>query len=122
MKVKGFSLRNGMRGLLLGLGLGLPIFLNSCANTDSLQRGTAPEKRSRTLPVGDSSSPSSLSSPGDNTLAASPEYFRRPSPRPGYGPLGRELPRLTDVPLDVVQNLALLIHHRRQVKEDLLQL
>ena len=84
MKVKGFSLRNAMRGLLLGLALWLPIFLNSCANIDSLKGGTAPEERSRTLPVGDSSSPRSLIAPGDNTLAASPEYFRRPSPRPGY--------------------------------------
>lgn len=84
MKVKESSVRNGVRGLLLGLSVGLPIFLNSCANTDSMPHGAASGEVSRTLPIGDSSSPRSLGAPGDNALAASPEYFRKPSPRPGY--------------------------------------
>ena len=84
MKVKESGLRNGLRVLLVGLGVGWLILLNSCVNIDPVPSGAVSGEISRNLPIRDSSSPRSLDFPGDNALAASPEYFRKPSPRPGY--------------------------------------
>ncbi|MCH2330216.1 MAG: hypothetical protein MK312_01600, partial [Roseibacillus sp.] len=84
MRVKESSSLGGVAGFLASLAVGLSIFLNSCTNIDSMPPGVESAAAARNLPVGDSSSPRSLDSPGDNALAASPEYFRRPSSRPGY--------------------------------------
>ena len=83
MKAKTPRWWNGCWGL--GLVLGLPLFLNSCATYEnSPLPGAVQGETSRNLPVGDSSTQRSLGSPGDNALAASPEYFRKPTQRPGY--------------------------------------
>ncbi|MCH2063913.1 MAG: hypothetical protein MK194_09330 [Roseibacillus sp.] len=82
MKAKVSQWWNGCWGLVLVLGL--PLFLNSCASHDAAAPGAVQEERSRNVPVGDSSKQRSLGAPGDNALAASPEYFRKPTPRPGY--------------------------------------
>ena len=82
MKAKVSPWWNGCWGLVLVLGL--PLFLNSCASYDPPAAGAVQGETSRNLPVGDSSEQRTLSSPGDNALAASPEYFRKPTPRPGY--------------------------------------
>jgi len=80
MKEKVSQWWNGCWGLVLVLGL----FLNSCASYDPPVPDAVQEERSRDVPVGDSSKHRALGSPGDNALAASPEYFRKPTPRPGY--------------------------------------
>ena len=84
MRVKESSSLGGVAGFLASLAVGLSILRNSCTDIDSMPPGVESAAAARNLPVGDSSSPRSLDSPGDNALAASPEYFRRPSSRPGY--------------------------------------
>ncbi len=55
------------------------ILLSGCTSYDSPQGASAGN-----VPVGDTPDRQPLQSRGENSLAASPEYFRKPTPRPGY--------------------------------------
>ena len=85
MKVRMSQGSDGGWGLVLLLLAGLSLVLGSCASYNGMTaRGSAQSESAGVVPVGDSSSRRQLPDSGDNALAASPEYFRKPIPRPGY--------------------------------------
>ena len=62
----------------------LSLLLNSCATVggdSSPDTGAAPPLN---IPVGEGLKERDPSARGENSLAASPDYFRKPTPRPGY--------------------------------------
>ena len=85
MKVRMRQRSDGRWGPGFLLLAGISLILGSCTSYNGLPaRGPAQAESAGAVPVGDSSSRRQLPDRGDNSLAASPEYFRKPIPRPGY--------------------------------------
>ena len=65
------------------MGVALPLLLNSCAVMEG-EPSNAGAAMPFNMPVGEGLREQKPSVHGDNSLAASPDYFRKPTPRPGY--------------------------------------
>ena len=65
------------------MGVALPLLQNSCAVMEG-EPSNAGAAMPFNMPVGEGLREQKPSVHGDNSLAASPDYFRKPTPRPGY--------------------------------------